>query len=195
MPNKQALPLVAYDGQQAYASAYACDPTTWSGVLYLSLVGYRASVRAIWAALLDGRTVDYDHGSLWLRRIADTPYRTHAVALPENGLTHFVMLSVQATRFLERGQPFYALREPNDTNERFSRRFLALLDRAVGVPVLPHWAEELWLDGLEGQWGLITPCEQLAGIAAWRVDADADAWLALIKAGVQDGRLTREAQP
>ncbi len=183
---KNVMPLVHHDGLQAYVFAYANAPS-WQGVVYLSLVGYRASVRAIWAALVGGQLVDLN-GDQWLRRIAEMPYRTHAVALPENGLTHFTMLSVQATRFLERAQPFYVLREERDDTARLLQRFVGLFDLAVGVPVLPHWAAELWRAGLSQEYRLIESCAQAAGIAAWKADADADAWLALIQAGVQDGR-------
>ncbi len=184
---KNVMPLVHHDGLQAYVFAYANAPS-WQGVVYLSLVGYRASVRAIWAALVGGQLVDLN-GDQWLRRIAEMPYRTHAVALPENGLTHFTMLSVQATRFLERAQPFYVLREERDDTARLLQRFVGLFDLAVGVPVQPQWAAELWRAGLSEKWGLITPCPDARRIEAWRVEADNDAWLALLKEGIQDGRL------
>ncbi len=199
------MPSVTHDGLQAYAAAYANDPRgsdlgalphsrqrimdapSWRGMIYLSLIGYRASVRAIWAALLGGQYVRCGDGSL--QRIADVPYRTHAVALPENGLTHFAMIAVSATRFLERGQAFYALREERDDETRFLTRFVGLFDLAVGVPVQPQWAAELWRAGLSEKWGLITPCPDARRIEAWRVEADNDAWLALLKEGIQDGRL------
>ncbi len=186
MHGKNVMPTVTHDGLQAYAAAYANDPS-WRGMIYLSLIGYRASVRAIWAALLGGQSVQC--GDDLLRRIADVPYRTLAVALPENGLTHFVMIATPATRFLERGQAFYALREERDDDTQFLQRFVGLFDLAVGVPVQPQWADPLWRAGLNENWGLIAPCNDARGIAAWRVEADNDAWLALLKAGIQDGRL------
>jgi hypothetical protein len=181
---KTLMPSVTHDGLHAYAAAYANDPS-WRGMIYLSLIGYRASVRAIWAALLDGQYVQC--GDDWLHRIADVPYRTTQVALPENGLTHFVMLATPATRFLERGQTFYVLREEHDDLERVSTRFIGLFDLAVGVPVLPQWAMLLWRAGLARN--LIEPCEDTHAIKAYRVIAESDPWLALIQEGIQAGGL------
>ena len=182
------MPSVTHDGLQAYAAAYANDPS-WRGTVYLSLIGYRASVRAIWAALLDGQYVRCDDESM--RRIEGVPYRTHSVALPENGLVHFAMLATSATQAVERGQPFYVLREDKDDNAKFLARFVAQFDAAVGVPTLPTWSDELWRAGLVEKWGLIAPCSDARNIAAWRVEADNDAWLALIQEGIQSGRLAK----
>jgi len=177
------MPVVTHDGQQAYVAAYAND---WRGTIYLSLIGYRASVRAIWAALLNQETVWC--GDNALRRITDLPYHTVQVTLPDNGLAHLAILARSATRFVERGEPsFYVLREEHDDLTRVSTRFIGLFDLAVGVPVQPQWALLLWRAGLARN--LIEPCEDTYAIKAYRVNAESEPWLTLIQEGIQAGGL------
>ena len=177
------MPVVMHHGQQAYVAAYAND---LHGTVYLSLIGYRASVRAIWAALLNQEIVWCGNDSL--RRIADLPYHTVQVTLPDSGLVHLSILARSATRFVERGEPlFYVLREEHDDLTRVSTRFIGLFDLAVGVPVLPQWAMLLWRAGLARN--LIEPCENTHAIKAYRVIAESEPWLALIQEGIQAGGL------
>ena len=183
---------IAHDGIQAYCSAYACDPVT-RNVVYLSLIGFRTSVRALWAALVDGSYLTYGEGyfSKWLRRMDDATYRSKLALLPENNAAHLGVIANPATRFLERGQPFFVLQEKGEPQERVIQRFGALLDLSVGAPLLPHWSEALWHAGRQHKLVIPAEKEDRAGIdALWRVDVDAERWLDLIQKAIASRSLT-----
>ena len=177
---------VSFGGLRAYGLGYAVDPDT-EGTLYLSLVGYRTAVRGVWAALMDNRAIELSNQVL---RRAEGTYVSKTVQLPESGLDHMVLLHHQAAiPHLEPGQSFYIL-NGNDTPP--IERFVAMLDRATAVPLLPIWGAELWKQGLKNK--LIDPLADTRGVEGWRVSADSELWLALIEKGIQRGVLmtTRE---
>lgn len=183
------LPTVKYDGMQALTSGYAVDATA-CGLAYLSLIGPYAAVRALWAAMLDNRLIECSKkDAYFFRRIEEHMYRTLTQALPENQLTHLVIISNQATRYLTRGQPFYVLQQEHETENERRARFLGLLDLAAGIPTQPHWSGALWDAGVKKK--LIEPCRTF-GVQMWRVDTGEkalDTWLDILKQGVQKGAL------
>lgn len=172
---------VSFGGLRAYGLGYAVDPDT-EGTIYLSLVGYRTATRGVWAALMDNRAIELSNQVL---RRAEGTYLSKTVQLPESGLDHMVLLHHQAAiPHLEPGQSFYVL-NGNDTPPL--ERFVAMLDRATAVPLLPTWGAELWKQGLKNK--LIDPLADTRGVEGWRVSADSELWLALIEKGIQRGVL------
>jgi hypothetical protein len=85
--------MVSFHGMRAYGLGHAVDADQNDGVVYLSLVGYRTAVRAVWAALLDNRGIEI--GGQLLRRL-EGAYLSRTVQLPESGLDHMVLLHHQA---------------------------------------------------------------------------------------------------
>jgi hypothetical protein len=172
---------VSFGGLRAYGLGYAVDPDT-EGTIYLSLVGYRTAVRGVWAALMDNRAIELSNQVL---RRAEGAYVSKTVQLPESGLDHMVLLHHQAAiPHLEPGQSFYVL-NGNDTPP--IERFVAMLDRATAVPLLPIWGAELWKQGVKNK--LIDPLADTRGVEGWRVSADSELWLALIEKDIQRGAL------
>jgi|GEM_PF-983793 len=179
----------SFKGLRAYCVGYAVDTEHSSGVVYLSLIGYRAAVRAVWAALLDGDAIEI--GRQEFRRL-DGAYVTRTVRLPENGADHLVMLHQQAALpNLGVGQEFYVL---NDTGKVPPyERFLAMLDRATSAPLLPQWARLLWENGRRNK--LIEPLDAARGVKCWWVSADDEMWLALIQKGLARKKLSLTVSP
>ena len=172
---------VSFGGLRAYGLGYAVDPDT-EGTIYLSLVGYRAAVRGVWAALMDNRAIEMANQVL---RRAEGTYVSRTVQLPESGLDHMVLLHHQAALpQMEPGQAFYLL---NANDEPPIERFIAMLDRATAAPLLLNWGTDLWKQGIKNK--LIEPLADTRGVEAWRVSADSELWLALIEKGIQKGNL------
>jgi hypothetical protein len=93
---------------------------------------------------------------------------------------------------LEAGQAFYVLNhEARPGTKRndpaLLERFIAMLDRATAVPLLPTWGAGLWKQGMKNN--LIEPLADTRGVEGWRVSADSELWLALIEKGIQRGML------
>jgi hypothetical protein len=180
---------VSFGGLRAYGLGFAVDPDT-EATIYLSLVGYRTAVRAVWAALMDNRAIEM--ASQVLRR-AEGTYVSKTVQLPESGLDHMVLLHHQAALpHLEAGQAFYVLsheasRGTKQNDPALIERFLAMLDRATAVPLLEPWGVGLWKQGVKRK--LIEPLADTRGVEGWRVSADSELWLALIEKGIQRGAL------
>jgi hypothetical protein len=183
---------VSFGGLRAYGLGYAVDPDT-DGTIYLSLVGYRAAVRGVWAALMDNRAIELSNQVL---RRAEGTYVSKTVQLPESGLDHMVLLHHQAAiPHLEAGQAFYVLSESRRMNQNDTPtfdRFSAMLDRATAVPLLKAWGAELWKQGLKNK--LIDPLADTRGVEGWRVSADSELWLALIEKGIKRRTLNAVAE-
>jgi hypothetical protein len=179
--------FASFKGLRAYCVGYAVDDDR-NGLVYASLLGYPTAVRAVWAALMDGDTIEI--GRQEFRRL-DDKYVTRTVRLPENGVDHMVILHHQATLLqLEVGQGFYVIGDTGKTPPY--ARFLAALDRATAAPVLPAWGPLLWENGRRNK--LITPLETAKGVKAWWVSADNDLWLALIQKGIAKRKLPCDAR-
>jgi hypothetical protein len=172
---------VSFGGLRAYGLGYAVDSET-GGTIYLSLVGYRTAVRAVWAALMDNRGLELANQEL---RRAEGAYVSKRVQLPESGLDHMILLHHQAALpQLEPGESFYLL---NGSDDPPIERFSAMLDRATAVPLLSSWGGELWKRGVKNK--LIEPLAETRGVEAWRVSADSDMWLGLVGLGIRTGAL------
>ncbi len=172
---------VSFGGLRVYGLGYAVDPDT-EGTIYLSMVGYRTALRGVWAALMDNRAIELSNQVL---RRAEGTYVSKTVQLPESGLDHMVLLHHQAAiPHLEPDQSFYVL---NNDDTPPIERFVAMLDRATAVPLLPMWGAELWRQGLKNK--LIDPLADTRGVEGWRVSADSELWLALIEKGIRRGAL------
>jgi len=68
-----------------------------------------------------------------------------------------------------------------------ARAFLGHL-RALRVVFLPHWADQLWAEGMAAH--LITPLPSL-GIRAWQIASDQARWQHLVSDAVRERRMAR----
>ncbi len=165
---------LSWEGLEAHCLGYVLDNRSYGQLIYLSLVGFRTAVRGVWAALMGNRWLQVDGRSI---HRAQARYQRITTRLPEQGLDHLVLIHPQATlKFMELGKPFYLL---SGTEEPTLARFVAMLDKATRTPLLPVWAGVLFQRGLER--GLIEPLEVSHGTHAWKVEADDEAWLDLVR--------------
>jgi len=165
---------VSWEGLEAHCLGYVLDNRSYGQLVYLSLVGFRTAVRGIWAALMGNRWLEVDGRSI---HRAPVKYQRITTRLPEQGLDHLVLIHPQATlKFMEPAKAFYIL---SKTEESALARFVAMLDKATRVPLLPHWAPALCQRGLEGE--LIEPLVASRGTHAWKVEANDKAWLELVR--------------
>ena len=175
---------LSWEGLEAHCLGYVLDKRSYGQLIYLSLVGFRAAVRGIWAALMSNRWLEVDGRSI---HRAAVKYQRITTRLPEQGLDHLVLIHPQATlKFMEPGKPFYLL---SGTEEPTLARFVAMLDKATRVPLLPDWAWVLYQHGLERE--LIQPLEASRGTYAWKVEANDEAWVDLVRNDLVRRRLPR----
>jgi hypothetical protein len=79
--------------------------------------------------------------------------------------------------------------------------FLGMLDRAIPLPLLPSWADYLWLEGIDR--GLVTPVgKQIGAMAGWEVGTASKlsnhsdrTWQAIIQDGFKAGVISIESEP
>ncbi len=182
--------LRAYNDQAAVeCCGYALD----GEVLVLAdLVGYKTACKSLWATTVNSpRKPFYISGEVKACRgeIKRTRYRAFWAELPEQTAHNLVIVN---TRVLEAGpdvsgeaQPFYLI---TSQDKLPLPRFVALLNQALDLPILPAWAEVLWQCGQDES--LITGLTHGGDIAAaWRVLPDEAQWGELIQSGLQDGTI------
>ena len=178
----EVLGPLSWEGLEAHCLGYVLDNRSYGQLIYLSLVGFRTAVRGVWAALMSNRWLQVDGRSI---HRAAVKYQRITTRLPEQGLDHLVLIHPQATlKFMEPGKPFYVL---SQAKEPPLARFLAMLDKATRTPLLPDWARVLCHQGLERE--LIQPLDASGGTHAWKVEADDEAWLDLVRDDLGNGKL------
>jgi hypothetical protein len=169
------------DGFSVRAPALVRDQET---LIYLELLGPRQAVQANWAALRSGRRQPVPGG--YLRVQKSDGVVTLKQTLPI-GWDHWALIHAQASvQAVRPGTLFYLL---DDGIHPQPRAFFPLLAKTLALPVLPHWADYLWVHGrLAGTITLLA--EGCVGLAAWRVSADPHPWQTIVAAGLQGGDLT-----
>ena len=183
------LAPVGWGGLSAYCTGYAIHDAY---TLYVSLIGRVTAVKAIWAAFMDGQTLELpldcppgQADSTLLRRLPtdeETKYHTFSVRLRDTDWGHTVIVHSQATQSILPDRLFYVLSE---SIEPPLRRFWAQWNCCLPYPSQPGWAAYLWGQGIRHQ--LITPC-QSQGTYAWAV-RPGETWAEIIAGGIQDGEI------
>jgi hypothetical protein len=197
-PTKHTHVTLWHDGISVFCDGIAFDPTN-GRLIALSLLGYRTSVKAIWAALLSKQWVEYKtpHGeSRGIFRDVDANYRTLTTYLTESGTVHAVIIDNRATVLAEPNESFFVLALPGEPEPDAAgqRRFAAMFDRLMTVPVQPAWMPYLWQHGKKKS--LILSSNSSAwtssfNFTTWRIVSDRDRWLAIVEQGIQTGGLTK----
>jgi len=180
-----SLALVHHGGHAAWAVEAALD----YHIVYLHMIGARESVRAIWAALIQGMRIQIGDSTAGLDM--DMDCLRFSRRLPSGGyqmvLVH-PMASVRhlGTRAALKEGIFHAyVRGDGNTPPSL---FIPFLDKLIRAPALPSWALFLWKQGLTQR--LITPLETPAGsVPWWALKADEDGWRKLISEGIKGGEI------
>lgn len=173
------------DGFSAAVDAYARDDRhLW----FISLLGNRQSVRAVWARLVKGEPAVLSDDALTGDRYCELApearggTRFHATRLPVIGATHALLLPDAALYATER-QDFLLLARAEDEARALHYRFLA---RRIDLPLHPSWSDWLWERGLSS--GEVRPLDAL-GIVAWRCVPDPEALQAALGRALRGHRI------
>lgn len=130
-------------GFGAAVDAYAADE---SELWFLSLLGNRDSIRALWARLVKGEMAylgadQYDGGGpCWLASAARGQFRLHITRLPATG-AHHALLVPDAALYATEQQDFVLLCRTEEEAPLLHYRFL---NRRLDLPLHPAWGEWLW---------------------------------------------------
>ena len=130
-------------GFGAAVDAYAADE---SELWFLSLLGNRDSIRALWARLVKGETsslaADQFAGGVprWLAGTVRGQCRLHIARLPTSGAHHALLVPDAALYATER-QDFLLLCRTAEEAPLLHYRFL---NRRIDVPLHPAWSDWLW---------------------------------------------------
>jgi hypothetical protein len=138
-----------------------------SHLLYISLVGSKNAVTANWAALMQDRQVDllYQYFTVGT---AKNHVRLNTY-LP-SGLVQMILIhnDLLPRNVNPTSEAAYIIAPEND--DSMPSEFLSLLDKITDVPIVPEWAEYLWITGRAI--GLInyacTP-HKMVGCTLWRI--------------------------
>jgi hypothetical protein len=156
------------------AIGWALDGGT---LIYLSAVGHKTALKAIWATVVGGNTLDCGNNIV----AGQPPYRQLWKDLPDYSAHHMVIVAETAIK-PEEGKPFYVLAFNGDNVERL---FAHRLNQALAAPVLPEWGEYLLSTPRHEDWLIVL--ESFGDcVSGWRVDPTAP-WNAAIGAGLQTG--------
>jgi len=153
-------------------------------LIYLNMVGPRNSVRANWAELMSKKQHYYE-GEYF--KVANAKNHKRFESELPSGLYQMILINHDAspTELTPLDSKFYLL--TTERSDAMPNHFLATLDRFLKVPIMPHWAEYLWVLGRSI--GMITytgnPNKQIGG-TSWTIKRGLSStdWGTLISAGV-----------
>jgi len=155
-------------GFGAAVDAYAADE---SELWFLSLLGNRDSIRALWARLVKGETsylaADQFSGGVprWLAGSVRGQCRLHIARLPASGAHHALLVSDAALYATERPDFLLLCR----TQEEAPLLHYRFLNRRVDLPLHPAWSAWLWERALRS--GEVRALDAL-GVHAYRCTPD-----------------------
>ena len=133
------------------------------------------------------------------RLLRPASYPMFLRALP-NGYTHVLLLHPRATLGgMLPGRPGYLVDpashdpspDPHLPNSRMLTHFHHALNLMLPLPLFPQWTPYLWGAGVDR--GLVRSLEPAFGVSAWGIQADAEAWHAIVRLGLRDGILSAAA--
>ena len=145
------------------------------------MVGVKEAVRANWAALVGGGKVHW----LGRKRIRLEGMKHHVkvqTGLPCGWRDQILIHKQASLQAMNPEQPFYLL---DDGTQPIPPLFYPMLNKCLALPLLPEWAEYLWLSGREQKLITLLDEGEGQGYAAWRVLPATDEWQGVVAAGVR----------
>lgn len=190
--------LRAYNDQAAVeCSGYAVDEQV---LVMLDAVGYKTSCKSIWATTVNSPRKFYTitpRVAVSGGDVRKTKYRSFWMELPEQNAHNMVVCHTRlldATPVSGEVAPFYVVTGSADAHSSASmqyRRFVALLNQALDVPILSEWATWLWAQGLAAK--LIAEIQYGGDVSgAWRVQTHAAEWAEIVQMGLSKQAITLE---
>jgi hypothetical protein len=203
---------ITADGQASRVAAVAL--TTQGKVALLNLVANDTTASAATARLFKGEQLPFAvaEGTRWeapnlLGRMDAVSYRLIKAAVPNTREKNYLVLphtadigegivrpddieppsgAGETTRPKTQRPPRFIFANPDEPAPN-ARSFLGHL-RALRVVFLPHWADQIWAEGVAAN--LITPLPAL-GVTAWQIESDQARWQELVSEAVRARRMTR----
>lgn len=180
-----AVPLELADGLLVYAPIIALDGQSQT-IVCLEMVGPKQSVKANWAALVNGNRKHALEGQqIKLQGMSD--HLLLQTNLP-CGWANWMLLHQQAS--LQEAQPnqwFYLLDEGQAS---IPNLFYPLLNKSLALPLLKEWIEVLWEDGRDRDLIKLLSQDTGIGAAVWCVHPTTKTWTEIIKTRLADGIIT-----
>ena len=189
----EPFPLLQAGGFTVHVDAFAWEPdadpvTNPMRLRFLSLLGSKQAVQAIWARLVKGEPATLSRAAFRITRIChlatECPrgWRFLTVSLPSSAGYHGVLVPEMALFTVERPD-FLLLLRPAENAPVLHYRFL---NRRVDLPLHSSWAEWLWERGRRvGE----TVALESFGLDAYRRSPNADEPKVDISAAVRRGSL------
>ena len=185
--------LRVYNDQAAVeCGGYALDGET---LVLLDVVGYKTACKSIWATTVNSpRKTFYLSGNIKVSGgdVRLTKYHAFWQELPEQSAHNLVICNrqlLEASPAADVSLPFYIVTGLGEaTTPVHLRRFIALLNQALDLPILPDWASWLWEMGADEQ--LVRALSFGGNVTdAWSMQTDDAKWSALVQSGLQSGAL------
>ncbi|MCB8944527.1 MAG: DUF2958 domain-containing protein [Ardenticatenaceae bacterium] len=177
------------DGLSVYCPVIVPDDDNET-VVMMQMIGPAESVKANWAAIMNGGNVRYINGC----KVDLTGMKEH-VRLEKNlpcGYRELWLIHKQAsfTEMTPAAPVFFVtnLLAENQTSLPYSD-FYRMLDKALSIPLLAEWAEFLWQAGSVERLLWEIPKSHCFGTRAWKVLTDADRWGEIVSNGLANGRI------
>ena len=159
-------------------------------IVALQMIGSLEAIKANFARFAGSRSqIAFLNGIL----IRQRGMHGHT-AIRENlplGVADWLILSQQVVvDLMNPSLPFYVLCEDNE----MPPAFFPMLDRALSIPLQPHWAEHLWQAGQQHDLITITN-PTTVGLRAYTVVPDLDEWQMIVQIGLDvDALKVHDAQ-
>ncbi len=153
-------------------------------LIYMELLGPRQAVKANWAALRQRNRSHYLFGVFSVSK--EDKLTTLKATLP-CGWDHWCLIHRQASYDKLTPNELFYLIEHTPKSKSPPSTFIAFLAKSLAIPILPKWAEYLWISGRMKE--LITPLsENCYGFGGWKVETHE--WNEIVKEGLGEGHIT-----
>lgn len=170
-------------GFPIHSPALVRDETT---LVYMELLGPRQAVKANWAALRQHKKSRYFYGGGLEVTKEDKPI-TLKTTLP-CGWDHWCLIHRQASYDKLTPQETFYLIDDNTTQSGPPSSFIRFLAKSLSIPILPEWAEYLWIEGRMK--ALISPLtKNCYGYGGWKVETGKEAWNTMVSEGLKEKQI------
>lgn len=199
MAERDSLPLLQAGGFTATADAFAWEPDPDPAarrmrLWFLSLLGPKQALKALWARLLKGEPATLSREALGQARFCGLApegpraWRAYTASLAA-AAGHQLVLLPEAARFAAAREDFLLLPQAEAEAPLLHFRFL---DRRVDLPLHAGWHGWLWERAVRTGEAVRLEAE---GIRAYRCTPNADALAADLSAAVRSGGLRVPDEP
>jgi hypothetical protein len=173
------------DGLSVYTPALVVDAGEKT-LVYLEMVGAKQSVKANWAALVNGNKQSHYVGGCYIRQDGMKNHVQLKSTLPCSWSDHILIHKQASLKEMNPEHPFYLL---HDGSHPIPLLFYAMLNKCLALPLLESWSPYLWATGREQKLITLLNDGEGQGYAAWRVIPAPDKWQEIVSTGLTAGEI------